>query len=130
MYQTVSIPVVKNHLYFLILLSVILAIPSIAIAKNENAGPLCTYRDLDKGNIVKFRCDRFQSKGDIDSITPQIKIVSPNHGDVSDYSSLTDSNGNGAVELPIKLSSVPTRTTQLIFRLPQTREQSTPSFPK
>ena len=93
-----------NKFYALaVMLSVFFAIPVIANANNENAGPLCTYRDLERGNIVKFRCDRFQSKGDLDSVTPQLKIVSPKHGQEIDYSDLTDLNGNGSVELPITI---------------------------
>lgn len=75
-----------------------------SFAKNQNAGPLCTYQDLERGNIVKFRCDRFQSKGDKDSITPQVKILEPFDGQVIDFESdLEDLNEDGIKELPIKI---------------------------
>ena len=93
----------KIFLYFVLIFSLFFASPFLASAMNENPGPLCRYQDLDGGNIVVYRCDRFQSKGDIDSITPQLKIVSPKQGDDIDYSTLTDSNGNGSVELPITI---------------------------
>jgi len=66
-------------------------------------GPKCKYRDLQSNKIISYDCYRFQSKGDIDSVTPQIKIISPVQGEEIDYSTLMDSNGNGTVELPIKI---------------------------
>ncbi len=75
-----------------------------AFAQPDKAkGPKCQYRDLDSNKIISYDCDRFQSKGDIDEVTPQLKIISPEPGDVIDYSTLTDSNGNGFVELPIRI---------------------------
>ena len=59
-------------------------------------------RDLVGGNIVKFHCDRFQSKGDFDSITPQVKIISPAPGDVINRNDLAV-NGNGQRLLPVKI---------------------------
>lgn len=72
-------------------------------APGNGKGPQCKYRDLNSNKIVSYDCDRFQSKGDIDSVTPQLKIISPEAGEVIDYSTLTDSNGNGTVELPITI---------------------------
>jgi len=72
-------------------------------APGKGKGPKCKYRDLNSNKIVSYDCDRFQSKGDIDSITPQLKIISPEAEEVIDYSLLTDSNGNGTVELPITI---------------------------
>ena len=63
----------------------------------------CRYRDLETNKLIHYGCDRFQSKGDIDEVTPQLKIISPEPDDVIDYSTLTDSNGNGFVELPIRI---------------------------
>ena len=83
---------------------VIFGLPLISLANNGNGSPLCTYMDLDQGNIIKYPCDRFQSKGDKDSITPQVKIVEPENGKTIDYQSdLVDSNGDGVMELPIKI---------------------------
>lgn len=101
--KRISRPAVKNRSYFYIMFSVIFAFPFMATAADENAGPLCRYKDLDNGNIVVYRCDRFQSKGDLDSNTPQLKIVDPKPGDVIDYSNLPDGNNNGKPELPIRI---------------------------
>jgi len=71
-------------------------------APDKAKGPKCQYRDLDSNKIISYDCDRFQSKGDIDSITPQMKIISPEAGDTIDYDDL-DENGNGQKVLPIKI---------------------------
>lgn len=99
---------VKNSLFVGLVLSFFLltvfGVASNIEAKTENSGPLCTYADLEIGNIIKYRCDRFQSKGDKDSVTPQVKIIEPENGQVIDYQNdLVDSNEDGVMELPIKI---------------------------
>lgn len=89
-------------LFQIILIAIFFLIaPMDAYSKKKD--PKCKYRDLETGKIVKYNCDRFQSKGDIDSVTPQIKIISPVHGEEVDYSDLEDTNDNGIVELPITI---------------------------
>lgn len=88
----------------LLMLTVLGAVSVDSYAKGAKAkGPKCKYQDLNGTKIITFNCDLFQSKGNRDSITPQIKIIDPEPGDVIDYSSLTDSNANGVVELPITI---------------------------
>ncbi|MGB3729944.1 MAG: hypothetical protein WBA70_11925 [Thermodesulfobacteriota bacterium] len=86
---------------YLIVIAMLLLITPVDVFSQSKKDPKCRYRSLVSGKIVKYRCDRFQSKGDTDSVTPQIKIISPIDGDEIDYSTLTDSNDNGSVELPI-----------------------------
>lgn len=49
-------------------------------APDKAKGPKCKYRDLESNKIITYDCDRFQSKGDKDSITPQVKIIEPAQG--------------------------------------------------
>lgn len=92
----------------LLLLTVLGAMSVDSYAKGSKAkGPKCKYQELGGTKIIAYNCDRFQSKGDIDEVTPQLKIISPEPGDVIDYSTLTDSNGNGFVELPITVIMSP-----------------------
>jgi len=76
-------------------------------APGKGNGPQCKYRDLDGNKIISYNCDRFQSKGDKDSITPQVKIVKPEHGETilaSDLVEINDSDGNFLFKaLPIKI---------------------------
>lgn len=53
---------------------------SVLAAPGKAKGPKCQYRDLDSNKIITYDCDRFQSKGDRDSITPQVKIIEPEEG--------------------------------------------------
>jgi hypothetical protein len=82
-----------------------LSISSLAQPGNSDGpqGPKCVYRDLDSNKIIHYNCDRFQSKGDIDTVTPQIKIVEPEHEDVIDYSALPINPSNGNRRLPITI---------------------------
>jgi hypothetical protein len=85
-------------------LFVFLATNSLAQPGNSQGpqGPKCVYRDLDSNKIIHYDCDRFQSKGDLDSITPQVAIYQPSDGDVIDLSEL-NTNGIGQMLLPIKI---------------------------
>jgi len=89
--------------FLIVALSVMFVTVSAFAAPGNGKGPKCKYRDLDSNKIISYNCDRFQSKGDIDSVTPQIKIISPVQDEEVDYSALVDSNGNGSVELPITI---------------------------
>jgi len=74
-------------------------------APDKAKGPKCQYRDLDSNKIISYDCDRFQSKGDIDSITPQMKIVSPQHGDVINYEALPVSGMTKQLPITIVVNS-------------------------
>lgn len=78
---------------------------SVLAAPDKAQGPKCQYRDLDSNKIITYDCDRFQSKGDIDSITPQMKIVSPQHGDVINYGALTVSGDTKQLPITIVVNS-------------------------
>jgi hypothetical protein len=88
----------------LLAVTMLLVFVSLSINSFAQPDPQCVYRDLSPPyDLIQYDCDRYQSKGDIDSVTPQIKIVKPEHGDKIDCSKLTDSNGNGIKELPITI---------------------------
>ena len=92
----------SSVLLILILIGFVFVLaPSDSFAQKKD--PKCRFRNPDTNMKVKYRCDRFQSKGDIDEVTPQLKIIAPAHGAVIDYSTLQDSNDNGSVELPITI---------------------------
>ena len=69
----------------------------------EEYNNLCRYRDLDTDELVLYECDLYQSKGDQDTVTPQVKIISPEPGDTINYADLKDTNDNGVKELPITI---------------------------
>lgn len=69
----------------------------------SDSDPPCRHRDLTTGAIVESVCDRFQSKGDLDTITPQVRIVEPANGANINYAKLPDANNDGVKELPIKI---------------------------
>lgn len=78
-------------------------LPNNAVSAPKKAkGPKCQYRDLDSNKIITYNCDRFQSKGDKDSISPQVKIVELADGDTVSASDLVVLP-NGLKALPIKI---------------------------
>ncbi len=88
----------------LIVIAFLLAFSPISslAAPDKAKGPKCKYRDLESNKIITYDCDRFQSKGDKDSITPQVKIIEPVEGDTVLASDLVVL-GNGLKALPIKI---------------------------
>ncbi len=72
---------VGSLLFVVTLLFVFVSLSFSAFAAPDKAkGPKCQYRDIDSNKIITYDCDRFQSKGDKDSITPQVKIIAPVDG--------------------------------------------------
>lgn len=66
----------------LLLLTVLGPVSIDSYAKGAKAkGPKCKYIELGGTKIIAYNCDRFQSKGDKDSITPQVKIIEPAEGE-------------------------------------------------
>jgi hypothetical protein len=101
--------VVPKQAAFLVAVGLLslLAIGGVSQAVDPEPDPQCVQRDLVSGLLVYYECDRYQSKGDFDSITPQIKIVSPAPGDTINYKQLPDANNDGIKELAIKVVASP-----------------------
>ncbi len=91
----------------LILIAMLFLLTPIDAFSQSKKDPKCRFRNLETGRIDKYRCDRFQSKGERDSITPQVKIIEPLDGEsilASDLVDIIDDN-NAVVgkALPIKI---------------------------
>ena len=84
----------------------LLAVGGVSQAIDPEPDPQCVQRDLDTGLLQYFDCDRYQSKGDFDSITPQTKIVSPESGETINYRTLPE-NDSGLKMLSIKVVASP-----------------------
>lgn len=76
-------------LQFTVIAMLIVFTPADAFSQSKK-DPKCRFRNLETGKIDKYRCDRFQSKGDRDSITPQVKIIKPADGASIAASDLVD----------------------------------------
>lgn len=65
--------------------------------------------DFDVPNLENFDCEKPVSKGDPDTVTPQIKIVEPEQGEIINYEELP-TNGSGIKLLSFKVVVTPEYT--------------------
>ncbi|MEM7009232.1 MAG: hypothetical protein AAF462_08885 [Thermodesulfobacteriota bacterium] len=93
-------------LQIVIAASIFMFMPADAFSQKKK-DPRCRFRNPDTNRIFKYRCDRFQSKGDIDSITPQLKIISPLPGEEIDYSALAEADLTDLQGNPITVKLLP-----------------------
>lgn len=87
------------------LLSVLFVVSSfIAFPAPASSQDCIRYQDINADPLVleNFECEKAVSKGDTDTVTPQIKIVEPSHGERINYGRLA-SNDDGVKLLPITI---------------------------
>lgn len=86
-------------------LSVLFVVTSFIVFPAPASAQDCIrYQDIDADPLVleNFECEKAVSKGDPDTMTPQIKIVEPRQGQIINYGRLAE-NEDGVKLLPIKI---------------------------